>query len=201
MGCFDVFCIVCGNTTHPPSHKISQCPTSWLGKCTLLLPSGVVHGCTETGCSVEFTDKTGTTYYLDEDDGLFVHTSCYQFVKKEYGVAMSLATFPSKVFHYKKNKALPLRYGDIEKYWGQNFRVDRLIADGKSYYLCNPLTNTQNAKRIKTIMDQVIKKQKRPASTQRKQQKQQKATNTNLWNKFLQLFHNKKTTTPSTRKK
>lgn len=65
MGCFDIFCIVCGNTTHPPAQKIMGVNTQWLAKCTLLLTQKVVHGCRETGCNVEFMDNTGNTYYLE----------------------------------------------------------------------------------------------------------------------------------------
>jgi hypothetical protein len=158
MGCFDIYCIICGNSAHSPSIKIPQCNTSWLDKCTILLSSGVIHDCEETGCSVEFTDKKGQTYFLDTEKGLFLHTNCFRFVKKHYGVSLTLASLPSKQLGHKKYKAFPINYGDIEKYWRQDFLFDRVVADGKSYYLCNPLTNEQNAKRIMTIIDQLIKK-------------------------------------------
>lgn len=67
MGCWDVFCMLCGNTCHNMLNcddgneeycnikKKINSKLKWLNKCTFLtLNDKIVHGCIETSCNVSF---------------------------------------------------------------------------------------------------------------------------------------------------
>ena len=70
--------------------------TKWLIKCTFLCANtdSIIHGCKEISCNNEFVDKKNHKYYhgvsnlLFEDYGVFVHTDCWKFIKKEYNIEL-----------------------------------------------------------------------------------------------------------------
>jgi len=175
MGCWDIFCILCGNPCHGVINDIkeqflesieyykstkpkskwfktyfkniyeiyNQNPklfleeinnlkknTKWLNKCTFLTANNkIIHNCYEVSC---------TTYQVDEQMyGIFVHTDCWKFVKREYNLNLNYSYLPILKTNQTSYKIFNnINYGIIEKYWGQNFDFISLITDSNSY-LCN----------------------------------------------------------------
>ena len=135
MGCWDVFCVICGNTCHGALEcgdesddeyckipKEFKSKLKWLNKCTFLtLNNKIIHGVRETACNIDFEKGNSKfqqigKYYSDTLDvftggtdncGVFLHTDCWKFIKKHYDIN--------------------LKYGDLP--------VDRIgLAKIKSYY-------------------------------------------------------------------
>lgn len=209
MGCWDIFCILCGNPCHsavddikarflesieyyesnkpkrklfkisfkPIYEKYNQNPnlflgelnnlknnTKWLNKCTFLTANNnIVHNCKEVSCNINFQDKNnnlyehGNTYQGDDQMyGIFVHTDCWKFVKKEYNIKLSYGHLPIlktnktsyKIFNF-------IDYGIIEKYWEQNFNFINLIVDSNNFLCDSPLKSNLVSKNIKKIISQL----------------------------------------------
>ena len=143
MGCWDVYCFICGNPCHsmlngyidqikedfnlekiPSSYnayarnkikKIQSCPnivselkdlkTNWMNKCSMLLVNDkVVHGVQETSCNVTFTKSNFSATHMgkqlfesdcyDGDCGVFIHTDCWKFIKKNYKIELKFSNLP-----------------------------------------------------------------------------------------------------------
>ena len=97
MGCYDVYCFLCEHPCHSDTIK-------WMNRCSMLLQNNsVVHGLKEISCNVEFCKKGFCATHLtpwskkeepDESYGLFLHTDCWKFVKKKYGIALTMNDLP-----------------------------------------------------------------------------------------------------------
>lgn len=202
MGCWDIFCFLCGNTCHSANYdykvfledvefyennkgnkffknyfkpiydtykkdtksfenkiKLIEKNTKWLNNCTFLCANNkVIHGCKEVACNISFRDKKGnsytntTNYDLDGMYGVFTHTDCWKFIKKEYGLSLSYSHLPINIHDVTKNKIFDfVNYGMIEKYWGQDFNFIQMISDNNQELSESPLKNTLVAKNIKKI--------------------------------------------------
>lgn len=144
--------------------------TKWLNKCTFLLANNkILHGAVEiaynsefnhNGKSYEHISKYGGKYdiaNLEYDNyGVFVHTDCWKFVKKEYNINLKYGD----LFIEKNNlkdyyKVINIDYDKIEKYWGQDFKFNEIINDNNEYLCMSPLKNVDNAKRIKKIINKL----------------------------------------------
>jgi hypothetical protein len=184
MGCFDTYCIICGNTWRSiteedwkewidniDAKKIVK-QTKWLNKCTLLLPNNkVIHGCKEVGCNATFIDSKKKSYsgalwlnefnYFDKSpiyNVVFVHTDCWKFIKKKYNIELKYNNIPIKINPdlYKYGIPIPeLRCGVIEKYWGQDQEFERMYLDRNIYMTTSPLDST-NIKNLFRINKIVI---------------------------------------------
>lgn len=191
MGCWDVFCFICGNPCHSLSieyieeqielDKKSKQPfiktmikrieamttfnkevkalnrnTRWMDRCSMLLANDqVVHNVSEIACNVVFSDKKISVEHISSSDnnlsnypyGIFIHTACLKFIKKQYNVALKFSSLPPVKPNGNKLFAIP--YGGIEKYWDQQFNFIDIILDKKTYLCSDPLKNDLNVSQIK----------------------------------------------------
>jgi hypothetical protein len=211
MGCWDIFCFLCGNTCHGPLNdfiesflenmeyyesimntqnkkkifienysdiyknyiknpkkfldklKTLKNNTKWLNKCTFLSADGSInHNCKEVACNISFQDNKGNNFvnqtFLDEFNinyGLFIHTDCWKFIKKEYNINLSYKYLPinkigitDKIFNF-------INYGKIEKYWAQDFNFDKMISDNNEELCISPLKSIIVANNIKKVFSKL----------------------------------------------
>ena len=191
MGCFDIFCIICGNSCYSYVYeqefteswdnvsidkikklKVNQ-KMKWLNKCTMLLKNNkVIHGVTEVTCGNEFQSKTGQHYIHHPHsidgipfiypEGLFMHTDCWKFIKKEYNVKLTygdlpLIINPKNTYKYSLDG---INYGKIADYWSQCMEHNQMIVDDNIWMSFSPLDSTaymhsKNISRIKKIVSQL----------------------------------------------
>jgi hypothetical protein len=180
MGCWDLYCPICGNTYYvnfinllenDPRAVALNKQTAWINKCAMLLADNtVVYNVYESDCNINFVkdnlfflgDKKVSPFVFDEytNHGIFVHMDCLAFVKKYYGVNLKYGDLP--INHDLQRIPLPFKYGEISKYWSQHLDYIKMIDDGNIYMALSPLKNPENATRIKKIISQFkLKKEKR----------------------------------------
>jgi len=195
MGCWDIFCFICGNTCHGPFNnskdylhnennityinpaKIFGNKTNWLNECTFLTANNeILHNAKEIQCNIYFYHNKknyihgisnlyyNTTMEQMDNYGLFVHTDCWKFVKNKYNIKLKYGDLFLK-FKNKDNQILNLNYGEIKKYWSQDFKFDELILDNNNYMCLSPLKNKENANRIIKIISQLKLKSNRKSPT------------------------------------
>lgn len=137
--------------------------TKWLNNCTFLCSSNkIIHGCKEIQCNNVFLDKNSNIYthstnqssYDKHNDilGVFTHTDCWKFIKKEYDINLNYSYLPINIFDVTKSKIFNfVNYGIVEKYWRQYFDFIQTIIDNNYELVYSPLKNIQVAKNIKKI--------------------------------------------------
>lgn len=157
MGCYDVWCPLCGaflngiddqDLDQKEKRFVNKC--KWLSKVTLLLPNKIITGTEEINCSSTFM-KGGIEYnfWMDNDfnDGVALHDDCWRIGKK---LGLTYKNFEKRRF--KKDlygfSVKGLDYKPIDKYWSQIFRVDKLLIDGNRYLLESPLKCKKNNQRV-----------------------------------------------------
>jgi hypothetical protein len=182
MGCWDIFCCVCGNTCHTPLEGTyyqenkkgiteSQCDDvmsgvdTYLDNCSIILKNGnVIHNCYNENGN-DFSDENYESYesitneffaHFNDDDhhGIFVHRDCYNFVKTKYDVELKYSHIP--LLQNKDNEfRINVDYGEIEKYWHQDFDFFKMMIDDNMYMTSNPFHNSEkNTQRINKIVEQ-----------------------------------------------
>jgi catalase (peroxidase I) len=189
MGCWDVFCFICGNPCHSMLSGYEEIAeehfeenndmykkfvkelknlnrnTEWMNKCTMLLiDDKIIHDLSESACNIEFCKKNFcTTYidkYADKSDfyftnkglfGIFIHTDCWKFIKKNYKIDLKYSNLPKLYDNNDKGyyKIFNFSNGIIEKYWEQDFRFSQIVLDKKQYLCSSPLKNDKNIIQIK----------------------------------------------------
>jgi hypothetical protein len=198
MGCFDIFCFICGNPCHgtlqnkndiletiqlyydPKIKKskwfrnyakkiieaseknpkfIDSLDTKWMKNCTMLLNDNtVLHDCKEVACNnVFYNSKTKKKYNHDPNNiydpeiqvkGIFIHTDCWEWCAQKHKVKLTYGMLPF-ISSKNINKSFDfINYGEIEKYWEQDFDFISLAADNKSYLCSSPLKNDKNINQI-----------------------------------------------------
>ena len=175
MGCWDIYCFVCGNTCHSSDiditlenyknknklnkliKKIKEINkiTKWMNKCSMLLVNNkVVHNLKEINCNVGFCDKKGNHYEhltnlnnIKENSGIFLHTDCYKYVKLKFGIQLKFKDIPLRKI-YNHDKLLPINYGKIENYYKQYFNFFDVVKDNNSYLCYSPLMKEKNINQI-----------------------------------------------------
>ena len=246
MGCYDIFCFICGNPCHSmfkdsekffleeiesyKLHKKSKYyqsvkkwydayeskrdiiqeikktikSTEWMNKCTMLLATNeIIHGCRESSCNIQFVNKNNN-YFHDPDGsfknwsmsyGIFIHTDCWKFICKTYGIKLKYSDIPIFV---SKNYLKPIEfinYGKIENYWSQDFQFIEIVID-KNVYLCSsPLLKDKNISQIKSNFSKLKIKPERPSprtsATFYKSNTYKIGENKNIWfiknNKWFEL--------------
>jgi len=210
MGCWDIFCLLCGNPPHRcfsnilenfeesieyyeknankkkkwfinyfspiykqykanpdkfiKSIKLMKKRTGWMHKCTFLAADGSVnHGCSETSCNIGFQDNKFNRFvalqYFDDISakyGVFVHTDCWKFIKKEHGISLQYKHLPIKKISEVERKVLPdIDYGLMEKYWVQDFDFIKMISDGNEDLAISPLKSELTGKYINKIFSKL----------------------------------------------
>ena len=176
MGCWDVYCILCGL---PPNNLINEDEqknikninkiTKWLNKCTILTQNNnIIHNCEETACNNSFVSRDNNNYYAEitnkislEKTGIFIHDDCWNYVKKKYNIELKYGDFAIKqsVQNIQSDYIPYVKYKNIEKYWEQFFNYEDLINDNNVWMCESPLKSKKNALRINKIIKQLkIKK-------------------------------------------
>jgi hypothetical protein len=128
----------------------------WLKKCSMLLEDNrVIHGVKEINCNVTFC-KNNICYghislytgnYTKELIGIFIHTDCWKYIKNTYNINLNFSNLPPHIQSY--TKVFNIDYGDIEKYWGQDFNFLKIVNDKKEYLCSSPLKEDKNISQIK----------------------------------------------------
>jgi len=185
MGCFDIYCLLCGNpcssrkynddiNLNDKEFKIFKKNTDWLYNCTILtLNNEIIHNCVEINCNDQFIAPNKNEYIASLDRGrnkktnygLFIHDDCWTFIKNKYGIKLK---FGDLLANTKKTFYTPLsylKYGKIEKYWGQDFDFETIINDNNIWMYCSPLITPKNAKRINHVIKQMKIKKGRKGPT------------------------------------
>ena len=152
--------------------KIFSKQTKWMNACVMLLTDNKIeHNCIETDCNGKFKNKNGDYIHLVSDfntlgngfqgysGGVFIHSDCYKYVENKYKIKLKYNCLPLMDTDVKNKtyyKAIPfINYGEIEKYWSQDFKFIDLFLDGK-HHLCNsPLQNGKNLLQINKILNQM----------------------------------------------
>ena len=146
--------------------------TKWMGSNTFLtVDNRVIHKCHEVSCNINFVDSKRNTYthdpenaykdYLDHglNRGVFVHTDCYKWIKSTYKIELKFShlpiVYPSKPV-YSPKVFSKVKYGPIEKYWGQDFDFVSAVVNSDGDLLASPLaTGSTTGKRIGKIFSQL----------------------------------------------
>jgi hypothetical protein len=175
MGCYDVFCPICGICVFIPKYDLDKKYTSkikWIKKASFMTTINEIKNiCSEINCNNVFycAKKTHVKKsYIselyphriyDESDvditGYFIHRDCYEFIKKKFKINIVFGDF----FHSAKNKLTLndhyVNFGGVEKYWEQYFDWNKMIEDGNFWMAESPLKNAKNAQRIVKIVKQL----------------------------------------------
>jgi hypothetical protein len=143
MGCWDIFCSLCGLPLNTGERNNINIP-KWMYKCTLLLNNNKnIHNAQEVACNINFyANKKEYNSLLNYPKSFIViHTDCWKYIKKEKNIKLRYSDFPiiDKLYN-TKNYALfnfNLDYKPISNYWEQSFNIEKYINDG--YLLVSPL--------------------------------------------------------------
>ena len=178
MGCWDIFCFICGNSCHSlsedfydeyledndedrsnkgMSNKLKDLydKTKWLESCTLLLENNqVLHGAEERDCSIDFY-KDGKHYEHLFRNSDFTNTKLKGiFLHDDCYQYIKLKYKIELTFNHlppmnlKADKVFNIKYGEIEKYQKQDFDYIQVIKDKKQYLCLSPLLNGKNISQI-----------------------------------------------------
>jgi hypothetical protein len=140
--------------------------TKWMNKCSMLLVDDkIIHNMKEINCNVAFSNnKTGAEHIsmgldvepFDNGKGIFIHTDCWKFIKKNYNINLKFSNLPPYVID-KKNyyKLFNINYGEIEKYWQQDFNFPEIVIDKKEYLCSKPDLEDKNISQIKKNINQL----------------------------------------------
>jgi len=183
MGCWDILCVICGNTCH---NDFKKAELKWLEKGMLLLANNEnAKDCKEVSCNITFVTKDDKhTYsgqpnetmfnYLDPEVyynnfGIFIHEACYKYVEQMIGIKLKFGDLPVRIPKSKKYVAnyIDIDYKPISNYFRQFIEYDRMYEDGNAYMAINPLKNDpKNTRMIKSILARLhLTKEKRTGPT------------------------------------
>jgi hypothetical protein len=167
MGCFDIYCIICGNNCY--NNNLNN-KFNWKKKGTILLENNkIIHNVEEIYCNIVFKSKNNELYIAStgynifsyfnnyySNNCIFLHTDCWKFIKKEYNIELKYGDLPILKNYY--NKIENINYKLISKYQEQYFNSDKLIKDKNEYMMLSPLSkeegSNKNILRIKKIFSQ-----------------------------------------------
>lgn len=185
MGCYDVYCLLCGNPCHSIIYNddnflnlnekefgVFKKITDWLYRCTILTVNNeIIHNCREVSCNVEFIAPNKNQYIASLDysqstknKGLFIHDDCWIYIKNKHGIELKFGDLANtKKLLY--NPLSYIKYGEIENYWGQDFNYPSIIKDKNLWFSTSPLISERNAKRINHVIKQMKIKKGRKGPT------------------------------------
>jgi hypothetical protein len=185
MGCWDIFCSICG----APLNSNNEGCYKWLIDCIFLCMDGrVLKNMHEIACNISFREQnkkpdikneylfyTGNSFdpFAKRNTGIAVHTDCWNYVKNKKKIELKFNNFPIKKDpHYSSPINIDKKYyGGIDKYYHQDFDYEGLYADNLHYMLISPLSKAQipdrdkNRKRIDRIISklELDKRYERPS--------------------------------------
>ena len=181
MGCWDVYCLACGLPCYSQSEEIIEDindeeivrkikkvikQTAYLNNVTFLtVDDRVVRNCKEVNCNNTFISPRGEEFVQSVGGakqhyhmrGLFIHTSCWNWVKTTYGVGLKYSDLPVARLHTEKagNASEPIHginYGPITAYWWQMFDYASMAKNGDEYMVDR--NDPKNIARMKKIVMQ-----------------------------------------------
>jgi len=183
MGCWDIACLACGLPCHSEKEYIEIAEETgdeyiiketkkiikkfgYLNQNTFLtVDNRIVRNCKETSCNIDFISPAGEKLIQvgygdlghDPFRGIFIHTSCWNWIKKTYNVKLKYSDLPIDMIHndYRRMTDRPIpgiNYGPITKYWTQDFDYIKMIENGDTYMIDR--NNPKNIARIKKIVAQ-----------------------------------------------
>jgi len=179
MGYYEEFCFICGNQLsgsdtdflHSLFNKTNidnkllnnlSKKIKWMKKTKLLLANNKIKSLGYDEIYDLYNNESLSNY------GIFIHSDCYKFIKITYGLNLQYKHIaPIKI--NKIPSGIPpinIDYGEIKKYWWQDFQYQNICNDNNTYMLDSPLveSNKQNITRIKKIVSQLkLKKELRPS--------------------------------------
>ena len=145
--------------------------TLWMNKCTMLLINNKVeHNCKETGGLATFENENGTYEYIEysfygrepfdflyEKYGRFIHTDCYEYIKLKYNIELKYSNLPLPLNDrtYGNKPIQFVDYGNIEKYWEQDFDFVKVFLNNKQFLCSSPLENDKNITQIKKNINSI----------------------------------------------
>jgi len=101
-------------------------------------------------------DVDNTFPYIGNDGniGIFIHTNCWKYVKIKYKVELKYSNIPLALIN--KRYKVPIKYGDITKYQGQDMDYIKMLADNNTHMIIDPLKNDKmNNIRLNKIINQL----------------------------------------------
>lgn len=151
MGCWDVYCPLCGlplNTIN--SNDIQKS----MYECTILFNSNkIMHNAREVACNINFHVKKEEFNNLINNPKSFIvmHTDCWKYIKKEKNIELKYSDFPIVKKLYNENSFFNfnISYKPISNYWNQDFDVINFLKDGG--IIDSPLKNSLQGKFINNI--------------------------------------------------
>ena len=185
MGCWDVFCPLCGlplsySLVYQIKEKLGKLlkipRANWTEKCTvLLLGKKAKHGFEEINCNITFRNKKTKEEYdimCDFDLGIVLHTDCWKYASTLLKRKLTIDDFnlkKMKIRHkvWSHYTFTYLKYTDVSKYHKQDFNIEKLLKNPKNLYLLySPLAKTpladKNRKRIKDNVARLDKNKPKP---------------------------------------
>ena len=158
MGCWDVFCPLCGLPLNAYIQENITMP-AWLYNCSLLLNNNkYIHNSRENSCNVEFIANNNIYSGLTSPYSFIaIHTVYLKFINKEKNIKLRYSDLPinTKLYNQKNYKSFvfDIDYKPTSNYWGQEFNINNYIADG--YTLQKPLKNNKLGKFIINIFNKL----------------------------------------------
>jgi len=179
MGCFDVYCSICGGSSSSDS-CIETCPKElienirslikWQDNVILLLADDYVSGVmNEINCNSTFQLVKNSKEQINLDfrnnkyfrKGIFVHKDCYDFVKSKLGIELKYSDFPDTIKKSREMFTFDVDYGKISNYTkGQYFDYKSLIKDKNIFLITSPLEKSSNGTKKQRHIVSVLNKLK-----------------------------------------
>jgi hypothetical protein len=139
----------------------------WMRYCTILtINNEIFHNCEMSTHSSQFIpekkNKVNTSLFNDpfgllkpnEYNGIFLHTDCWKYISKKYGIKLKYSDLP---IWKPKYGFVPfnINYGTISKYWSQYFNFKKMCIDGNHKLCESPLKSKKTALFINKIFKQL----------------------------------------------
>jgi hypothetical protein len=179
MGCWDIFCFICGNPCHSINYtnedllnikldystnkidiidelqKLSK-NVKWMNNCTMLLEDNtVIHGVKEVKYNVGFMKKNIHYEHIYISYQKNINNFNGFFIHTDCWnfikntYNINLKFSNLPPYKLTYEKIFNINYGDIEKYWSQFFDFPQIVLDNKSYLCSSPFKNDKNISQIK----------------------------------------------------
>lgn len=125
MGCWDIYCIICGLPCHSEKGYIEIAEETgdeyiiketkkvirkigYLNKITFLSADDrIIRNCRETDCNIHFVSPSREEFLqIGNGDlgygmsrGLFIHTPCWKWIKESYNIELKYSDLPINIMH------------------------------------------------------------------------------------------------------
>jgi len=182
MGCWDIHCLACGLPCHSDKEYIEIAEETeddhiiketkkiikkigYLNQNTFLtVDDRIIRNCKEISCNIHFISPSKENFiqigYHEIGykwmRGIFIHTSCWKWIKDTYGVGLKYSDLPINITHnvlFGTNESIVgINFGPITKYWSQYFDYIKMIKNNDTYMVDR--NDPKNIARMKKIVSQ-----------------------------------------------